>query len=49
MLTDYRPSPGLDNNPEEDGKLFSDTHPYIAHAYPSAEKTVRDFMERRKK
>lgn len=48
-LSDYRPSPGLDNNPEEDGKLFSDTHPYIAHAYPSAEKTVRDFMERRKK
>lgn len=30
------PMPGLDNNPAQDGKLFSDTHPYITEAYPGA-------------
>lgn len=39
------PMPGLDNNPAKDGKLFSDTHPYITEAYPGAraavEKVVR--------
>ena len=28
-----QPAPGLDNNPGRDGKLFSDTHPYIANGY----------------
>lgn len=27
------PAPGLDNNPEKDGKLFSDTHPYVKEGY----------------
>ena len=35
------PMPGLDNNPAKDGKLFSDTHPYITEAYPGAEEAVR--------
>lgn len=39
-----RPSPGLDNNPGVDGKLFGDSHPYMANAYPGAEKAVRKFM-----
>ena len=47
-LSDYIPSAGLDNNPGEDAKIFSDTHPYIANAYPTADKAVKDFLERRK-
>lgn len=39
------PQPGLDNNPGNDAKLFADSHPYVAHAYPGAyqavEKAVR--------
>lgn len=31
-----QPAPGLDNNPGVDGKLFSDTHPYVTDAYPGA-------------
>lgn len=38
------PHPGLDNNPGRDGKLFSDTHPYIANAYPGAKKAVERLM-----
>ena len=38
------PHPGLDNNPGKDGKLFSDTHPYIANAYPGAKKAVKKLM-----
>ena len=38
------PHPGLDNNPGKDGKLFSDTHPYIANAYPGAKKAVEKLM-----
>lgn len=34
------PMPGLDNNPAKDGKLFSDTHPYITEAYPGAREAV---------
>ena len=34
------PHPGLDNNPGIDAKLFSDTHPYIANAYPGAQQAV---------
>lgn len=38
------PHPGLDNNPGKDGKLFSDTHPYMANAYPGAKKAVERLM-----
>ena len=40
-----KPQPGLENNPGKDGKLFSDKHPYITHAYPGAEKAVEKLME----
>lgn len=33
--------PGLDNNPADDGKLFSDSHPYYTEAYPGADKAVK--------
>lgn len=37
---DYKPSPGLENNPGLDPELFSHTHPYYTKAYPGAEKAV---------
>ena len=39
-----RPAPGLDNNPGRDAKLFADSHPYIAEAYPGAEEAVGKLM-----
>lgn len=39
-----RPAPGLDNNPGRDGKLFGDSHPYVANGYPGAKKAVKKFM-----
>lgn len=39
-----RPADGLDNNPGKDGKLFSDSHPYIAKASKQAKKAVRKYM-----
>ncbi|MDY3790578.1 phage minor head protein [Bacteroides fluxus] len=39
-----QPAPGLDNNPGVDGKLFSDTHPYIADAYEGAKEAVKRFL-----
>lgn len=42
-VADFKPvpqQPGLDNNPADAGKLFSDSHPYIANAHPGAEKAV---------
>lgn len=42
------PSPGLDNNPGVDGKLFGDTHPYIAHGYDNAAPAVEQFIKERK-
>lgn len=39
------PQPGLENNPGKDARLFSDKHPYIAHAYPGAEEAVKQLME----
>ena len=39
------PQPGLENNPGKDAKLFSDKHPYMAHAYPGAEEAVEKLME----
>ncbi len=44
FTTKDNPHPGLDNNPGKDGKLFSDTHPYIANAYPGAKKAVKKLM-----
>ena len=41
------PMPGLDNNPADDGKIFSDTHPYITEAYPGAEEAVTTFLKKR--
>ena len=42
-----QPQPGLDTNPGIDAKLFADSHPYIANAYPGAqeavEKAVKEF------
>ncbi|MBQ6377617.1 MAG: hypothetical protein IJJ56_02325 [Prevotella sp.] len=34
------PHRGLDNNPGTDGKLFADSHPYVANAYPGAKEAV---------
>ena len=42
-----QPAPGLDNNPGVDGKLFSDTHPYIADAKEGAKEAVKDFLKYR--
>ena len=41
------PMPGLDNNPANDGKLFSDTHPYYTEAYPGAQQAVDTFLKKR--
>ena len=41
------PMPGLDNNPANDGKLFSDTHPYYTEAYPGAQQAVDNFLKKR--
>lgn len=41
------PMPGLDNNPANDGKLFSDTHPYYTDAYPGAQQAVDNLMRKR--
>lgn len=43
-VADYEPSPGLENNPGLDPKLFSHTHPYYEKAYPGAEKAVERLM-----
>lgn len=43
VIRDFYPvpaQPGLDNNPADDGKLFSDSHPYITKAYAGARKAV---------
>jgi hypothetical protein len=39
------PSAGLNTNPARDGKIFSDTHPYIANAYKGAKKAVKNFLD----
>lgn len=40
------PMPGLDNNPAKDGKLFSDTHPYVTEAYPGAREAVEKVVRK---
>ena len=43
VIKDFYPvpqQPGLDNNPGKDGKLFNDTHPYVAKAYKGAAEAV---------
>lgn len=39
-----KPDKGLDNRVDKDGKLFSDTHPYIATADKKTKKTVKKFI-----
>lgn len=41
------PQPGLDNNPAQDGQLFSDTHPYYTEAYPGAQQAVNNLLRKR--
>ena len=41
-----KPSPGLDNNPADDGKLFSDSHPYYTNAYPGAKDAVAKLLQK---
>ena len=46
-IADFKPVPsqaGLDNNPAQDGKLFSDSHPYYTNAYPGAEKAAEKMV-----
>jgi hypothetical protein len=45
IATPYKPDKGLDNNPGQDGKLFSDSHPYIANAHKGAKKAVKQFLD----
>lgn len=48
-IADFKPVPsqaGLDNNPAQDGKLFSDSHPYYTEAYPGAEKAAETLLMR---
>ena len=41
------PMPGLDNNPADDGALFSRSHPYYTEAYPGAQQAVDSFLKKR--
>lgn len=48
VIKDFYPvpqQPGLDNNPGEDGKIFSDSHPYIAKAHKGAKNAVERFFK----
>ena len=50
-IADFKPVPsqaGLDNNPAQDGKLFSDSHPYYTEAYPGAEKAAEKIIDKRR-
>lgn len=49
-VADFKPVPevpGLDNNPADDGKIFSDSHPYFTEAYPGADKAVNKLINSR--
>lgn len=39
------PQPGLDSNPGIDAKIFADSHPYIANAYPGAQEAVENAVK----
>ncbi len=39
------PQPGLDNNPGVDGKLFSNSHPYITEGYAGAQAAVTSLLK----
>lgn len=43
----YKPSPGLENNPGTDGKLFSPSHPYYEKAYPGAERASASVLRKK--
>lgn len=48
VIKDFYPvpqEPGLDNNPGQDGNLFSRTHPYFTKTYPGAQKAVENLLE----
>ncbi len=52
VIKDFKPvaqQAGLENNPGEDGKLFSDSHPYIAKAYPGAKAAVETVVGKTKR
>ena len=52
VIRDFYPvpqQPGLDNNPADDGKLFSDTHPYITKAHAGAAMAVERAVKARSK
>lgn len=51
-VADFKPVPqvpGLDNNPADDGLLFSRSHPYYTQAYPGAEEAAAKMVNTRKK
>lgn len=37
--------PGLDRNPAYTGSIFTDSHPYVAGAYPGAQGAVKRFIK----
>jgi hypothetical protein len=43
----FKPQPGLDNNPTEDGALFSQTHPYFQKSYAGAPKACKALISLR--
>ena len=48
VIKDFYPVPqqaGLENNPGEDGKIFSNSHPYVAKAYAGAKGAVEGILE----
>lgn len=51
-VADFSPVPevpGLDNNPADDGMLFSRSHPYFTKAYPGADSAADRAIERRRR
>ena len=43
----FKPQPGLDNNPAEDGALFSQTHPYFEKSYAGAPRACKALISLR--
>jgi len=43
---EYKPAPGLDNNPAKDGMIFSKSHPFYTNAYSGAKQAVSDFIDK---